>query len=129
MVVYVFYVEDQAIYLTRGDSAEVSIDLTTAGGEIYELGANDILTLTVRKEPTATSTVVFAKSVKGSGVIPIAPEDTQSAAVGQYSADIQLTTADDEVHTVYPQLEGKARYRERNFKNFIIMPEVTIHGE
>ena len=124
-----FYVEDQAIYLTRGDSAEVSIDLTTEGGEAYDLGANDTLTLTVRKEPTATSAVIFAKSVVGSGVIPIAPEDTREAEVGQYSADIQLTTADGEVHTVYPRLEGKARYRERNFKNFMIMPEVTIHGE
>ena len=124
-----FYVEEQAIYLTRGDSAEVSIDLTTEGGENYELGADDTLTLTVRKEPTATSAVIFAKSVTGSGVFTITPEDTRNAEVGQYSADIQLTTADGEVHTVYPRLEGKARYRERNFKNFIIMPEVTIHGE
>lgn len=124
-----FYVEDQAIYLTRGDSAEVSIDLTTEGGESYDLGASDTLTLTVRKEPSATSTVIFAKSVTGSGVVTIVPEDTQDAEVGQYSADIQLTTADGEVHTVYPRLEGKARYRERNFKNFIIMPEVTMHGE
>ena len=128
-MVYVFYVEDQAIYLTRGDSAEVSIDLTTEGGEAYDLGASDTLTLTVRKEPSATSKAIFAKSVTGSGVISITPEDTQDAEVGQYSADIQLTTADGEVHTVYPQLEGKARYRERNFKNFIIMPEVTMHGE
>lgn len=124
-----FYVEDQAIYLTRGDSAEVSIDLTTEGGEAYDMGASDTLTLTVRKEPSATSTVIFAKSVTGSGVITIIPEDTQDAEIGQYSADIQLTTADGEVHTVYPRLEGKSRYRERNFKNFIIMPEVTIHGE
>ena len=121
--------EEQAIYLTRGDSAEVSIDLTTDGGEKYELGAGDTLTLTVRKEPTATSAVIFAKSVTGSGAVTITPEDTQDAEVGQYSADIQLTTADGEVHTVYPRLEGKARYRERNFKNFIIMPEVTMHGE
>lgn len=124
-----FYVEDQAIYLTRGDSAEVSIDLTTEGGESYDLGASDTLTLTVRKEPAATSKVIFAKSVTGSGVIPITPEDTRDAEIGQYSADIQLTTADGEVHTVYPRLEGKSRYRERNFKNFIIMPEVTMHGE
>ena len=124
-----FYIEEQAIYLTRGDSAEVSIDLTTEGGEKYELGAGDTLTLTVRKEPTATSAVIFAKYVTGAGAVTITPEDTQDAEVGQYSADIQLTTADGEVHTVYPQLEGKARYRERNFKNFIIMPEVTIHGE
>ena len=124
-----FYVEDQAICLTRGDSAEVSIDLTTEGGEAYDLGASDTLTLTVRKEPAATSKVIFAKSVTGSGVITITPEDTGNAEIGQYSADIQLTTADGEVHTVYPRLEGKARYRERNFKNFIIMPEVTIHGE
>lgn len=62
-------------------------------------------------------------------MIPIAPEDTREAEVGQYSADIQLTTADGEVHTVYPRLEGKARYRKRNFKNFVIMPEVTMHGE
>ncbi len=124
-----FYVEDQVIFLTRGDSAEVSIDLTTEGGETYDLSANDTLTLTVRKKPLATSTVIFAKSVMGSGVISIAPEDTQDAKVGQYSADIQLTTADGEVHTVYPRLEGKARRSNDNFKNFVIMPEVTIHGE
>lgn len=81
-----FYVEEQAIYLTRGDSAEVSIDLTTEGGENYELGADDTLTLTVRKEPTATSAVIFAKTVTGSGVISITPEDTRDAEIGQYSA-------------------------------------------
>ena len=124
-----FYVENQVIFLTRGDSAEVSIELTTEGGETYELGANDILTLTVRKKPLATSAVIFAKSATGSGVIPITPEDTQGAKVGQYSADIQLTTTDGEVHTVYPRLEGKTRSSNNNFKNFVIMPEVTMHGE
>lgn len=124
-----FYVEDQVIYLTRGDTATLAVTLATENGEEYTVGADDILTLTVRKEPKAESTVIFRRSVTGKQEIDILPEDTRDAEIGQYSADAQITTATGDVFTVFPRLEGSARYKTKNYKNFVIMPEVTIDGQ
>ena len=66
-----FYVEDQTIYLTRGDTATLAVTLATENGEEYTVGADDILTLTVRKEPKADSPVIFRRSVTGKQEIDI----------------------------------------------------------
>lgn len=121
-----FLIEDSNIYLTRGDDAELEVEPVTDAGEVYELAAGDVLTLTVRERPVTDSAVLFAVSgVAGSTRIVLRGEDTQDVDAGRYSADIQLTTADGRRYTIWPQLEGSARYTPNNFKNFIIMPEVT----
>lgn len=123
-----FYIEDDAIYLTRGDDAVLTVEEILAGdGTAYELRPGDVLTLTVRAIPSADSeALVKIDGAPGGNRIPIRHEDTASAAPGRYSADVQLTTAEGLRLTVWPKLEGRAAYRAKNFNNFIIMPEVTI---
>jgi len=120
-------IEEQDIYLTRGDDATLQFDLTLENGEAYEMAADDLLFFTVRALPNRESAaLVSVPGTPGSGVIVLRHEDTVALEVGRYSADCQLVTAQGRVHTVWPKLEGSGRYRERNFKNFVLMPEVTI---
>ena len=123
-----FYIEDDAIYLTRGDDAVLVVEEIIAGdGTAYDLRPGDVLTLTVRAIPSADSEALLRiDGAPGGNRIPIRHEDTADAAPGRYSADVQLTTAEGLRLTVWPKLEGRAAYRAKNFNNFIIMPEVTI---
>ena len=85
-----------------------------------------MLTLTVRAVPSAESAVLMdIDSLPGSRRIVFRHEDTAELAVGRYSADVQLTTADGKRFTVWPTIAGSGRYVVKSFNNFVIMPEVT----
>lgn len=120
-------IEESTIYLTRGDSAALEFDLSNESGEPYAMGELDTLALTVREIPDAASPVLLSVTgAPGATTIPLRPEDTQALEPGVYSADVQLNTEDGGVYTVWPFLEGAARRRVRNWKNFVLMPEVTM---
>lgn len=121
-------IEDGAISITKGDDAALNVDITAGeGGEqAYEMGENDVLTLTVREQPsTDFPALLQVNSLPGSKRILIRSEDTEALEPGRYSADVQLTDGNGNIYTVWPELEGSARYKVKNLKNFIIMPEVT----
>ena len=122
-----FYIESDVIYLTKGDDAVLDVSSITAeNGEEYELQDTDVLTLTVRSQPTALMPVLIQiDALPGSRRIVFRHEDTAELDVGRYSADVQLTTAEGKRHTVWPTLSGNLRYEPRSFNNFVIMPEVT----
>lgn len=118
-------IEENVVYLTKGDDAVLEISLGT-DGEDYEMTESDVLTLTVREKPsTDYEALLTIDSNPGSNRLVILAKDTENVAVGRYSADVQLTTNDGKIITVWPQLEGSSRYKVKNIKNFIIMPEVT----
>lgn len=123
-----FYIESDVIYLTKGDDAVLEVsNITTDGGVEYALQEADVLTLTVRALPSAESPVLIQiDSLPGSNRIVLRHEDTSDLEVGRYSADVQLTTADGKRYTIWPSVSGSGRYVAKNFKNFVIMPEVTI---
>lgn len=121
-------IEDGAINITKGDDAALNVELSAGenGDQAYEMGEMDVLTLTVREQPSAEFPVLLqVNSLPGSNRILIRSEDTASIEPGRYSADVQLTDGSGNVYTVWPELEGSARYKVKNLKNFIIMPEVT----
>ena len=122
-----FYIESDVIYLTKGDDAVLEVSSITAeDGSAYELQAADVLTLTVRALPSDQSPVLIQiDSLPGSNRIVIRHEDTAELAVGRYSADVQLTTADGKRYTVWPTIAGSGRYVVKSLNNFVIMPEVT----
>ena len=123
-----FYIESDVIYITKGDDAvmEVSSIATEGGGE-YALQETDVLTLTVRALPSADIPVLIQiDALPGSNRIVFRSEDTAELDVGRYSADVQLTTADGRRYTIWPTIAGSGRYVAKSFKNFIIMPEVTL---
>lgn len=122
-----FYIESDVIYLTKGDDAVLEISgITAQDGSLYELQAEDVLTLTVRELPSTVSPVLMQiDSLPGSRRIVIGHGDTSELNVGRYSADLQLTTPDDKRYTLWPNITGTNRYMVKNLNNFVIMPEVT----
>lgn len=121
------YIEDNVIYLTRGDDGALEMnEITDDSGAPYTLQSGDTLTISVRALPAEDSPLLFSvTSIPGSARLLIRSADTENLAPGRYSADIQLTTPEGYRFTVWSQLQGSKRYRASNLKNFIIMPEVT----
>lgn len=120
------------IWMVRGDDERIEVPLyVVENGERvdFEMAAGDVLTLTVRELPDAAAPVLMQISgAPGQNVIPIRHEDTKDLAVGRYSADIQLMTADGLRKTVWPDFEAGSskRWRMQNTKNFCIVSEVTM---
>lgn len=119
------FVENDMIYLTRGDDAALEIDLTQNGEETYAMEAGDRLIFTVRTLPSPESPVLLRIAATQPRIV-LRHEDTRDMNVGQYSADLQLITADGKRLTIWPELDEAQRKRVRNWKNMTIMPEVTI---
>lgn len=122
-------IEDGKIYMVRGDDEVLDVTLTLDDGETpYEMQSGDVLTLTVRREPSQDSEVLMQiPGAPGSTRIPIRHEDTAQLEYGAYSADIQLYTADGLRKTVWPVLEAsRQRLKAGNLKNFNIASEVTM---
>ena len=116
-------IEDGVIYITRGDDAEIEVDIRDGEGTPYTLEEGSKLVLTVREKPEATSEILL-RIESDSNRIALPHEDTTSIAVGRYSADIELRIG-NLIYTIWPELEGSARYAIKNYRNFVIMPEVT----
>ena len=121
-----FLVEDGVIYLTRGDYAELEVAITDSEGNAYEMVYGDTLTFSVRETPSDDSTLQFSVTSQTNRLI-INHVDTAKMEPGQYSADVQLTSIDGKRRTVWAYVPDQANRRGRtsNWKNFVLMPEVT----
>lgn len=119
---------EEKIYLRRGDDEVLEVNLN-AGSDTVQMGEGETLTLTVRELPSLDSPVIFSTtSAPGSNRIVIRHADTADAEYGEYSADVQLLTADGLRKTVWPNIdeENLPKARAANLKNFILLPEVTM---
>lgn len=88
------------IKLTRGDTARFSIViLNEISDSAYSISDNDQLTLTVKKK-VKDEDVLMQKTITGSTLFHINPEDTSSLSFGKYVYDVQLTTSDGDVYTI-----------------------------
>lgn len=123
-----FYVENDVIYITKGDDAVLEVSSIAAqDGSEYSMQPGDVLTLTVRSMPSAlVPAMMQIDSLPGEVRIVLRHEDTAELDVGRYSADVQLNTQDGKRYTIWPPLAGNNRYVVKNMNNFVIMPEVTI---
>lgn len=113
-------VKDGVITLTKGDTAYLSVALTDASGQPYELQTGDLLTLTIRRVADAESDVLLT-SVSDTTTLTLTAEQTALLPVGPLSYDIQLTTQAGEVFTVV----GASTVRP-DLRNFVVLPEVTV---
>jgi hypothetical protein len=87
------------IKLTRGDSAEVKIDVSYENGEKYVVKQGDKLVLTVKKK-TSDKNALIEKAFGENGTVKIEPEDTKGFNFGVYKYDVELTTKNGDVYTV-----------------------------
>lgn len=116
-------IEDNVVYLTRGDDAEIEVRITDGDGAEYTMREDDRMVLTVRELPEATSAVLLSVESE-SNRLALDHDATANMDVGRYSADIELRIGTVR-KTIWPELDGRARYSIRNYRNFVIMPEVT----
>ena len=104
---------DNTIKLTRGDTAYIDVPIITEDtGEVYQLQPNDELTLGLKRN-VKEKVCCLQKTIKGSNVFKIVPEDTSGLDFGTYKYDVQLTTTDGDVFTVV------------NNAIFMVKPEVV----
>jgi len=121
------FIENEKVYITKGDNAALDVAIEDESGTAYTMRSGDTLTMTVRELPTAASEILLQiRSADASNRLVFLPADTNSIAVGAYSCDVQLNTSDGKVYTVYPMLDDTRRTKIKNFKNFIVMPEVSL---
>lgn len=109
------------ICITHGDDAQLTVSV-----DGYEMQEGDTMTLSVRRSSSDTGDATKLLEITSStNVLTFTHTATAALAVGEYSADIQLETDDGMIYTVWPVLPDAFRARDMNFRNFIVMPEVT----
>ncbi len=92
--------DNGSIKLTRGDTARLNVSIKNATlDEDYEIAADDVLTLTVKKTVNDSEALV-QKTLTGSAAFKLDPVDTANLDYGKYKYDVQLTTAAGDVYTV-----------------------------
>lgn len=113
---------DQNIFLTKGDSAALSLTLNSPDFpyEEYTLTPQDVALLTVRQSAKITNTVpaIILQKTYANGCFTITPQDTQNCDYGGYCYDIQITFMDGSVNTVIP-------FKNCKLPKFVICEEVT----
>lgn len=117
----------EVVHIRRGDSGVLTVTVKDEEGTPYEIEDGDLFILTVRKQASDGSDVVFS-TTSPIGEFQINPEDTNGAEPGKYSFDIQLNRDGGDIETVYPHV-GDPLYESKRWGNFCIEPEVTIHGQ
>ena len=104
---------DGTVQLTRGDTADLAVMIVNSDDDSeYEIQRGDRLTLSLKRN-VKNIEYALQKSVTGTNVIPIDPEDTADLEFTKYQYDVQLTTAEGRVFTIIPPT------------TFEITPEVT----
>lgn len=94
-------VVNNAIYLTRGDTAILQLSIKQDDGSDYAISDTDNVLFTIKKS-TKEKTVILQKSVMD-GKIKINPEETSSLEYGTYLYDVQLRKGDgDSGDSYYP---------------------------
>lgn len=88
---------DNAIELTRGDTARIALAVTKSDGTTYDF-SNDTVLFSV-KASVCSKDVVLQKVVTD-GTIYIAPSDTAELKYGDYIYDVELTTQSGDVCTI-----------------------------
>lgn len=87
------------IKLTRGDSAEIKIDVCYENGEKYVVKESDKLTFTVKKKTTDKNSLIN-KNADITGTVKIEPKDTEGFNFGVYKYDVELKTEKGDVYTI-----------------------------
>lgn len=113
--------DNKTIVIHRGDTGAIDVAIKQEDGSTYEMQEGDRLRFTVRDTASHNSEILLQIEADEPRIMFV-PGDTDIPA-GKYSCDIQLTKANDEVITIFPDLNRKGM--EYNFKNFVIDAEVS----
>lgn len=96
-----FRIEEGKIYLTRGDTAYLSVKCVYPDGELYKFAEGDTLTLSVKTTTDEKEDYKIHKVISADNeAFVIVPDDTKDLEYGKYKYDIQLNTHLGEVFTI-----------------------------
>jgi len=91
------------IFMTRGDTVSLHIDLVDFNGDPYYLAENDEAIFRVKKN-ACTKELLIEKELEtdedGLLVLLIEPEDTENLRFGVYVYEVEVITSDDSHFTV-----------------------------
>ncbi len=91
--------ENNAITLTRGDTARLSVNITNNKGEAYQVREKDTCILSVKKKLSDAEPCI-SKTVIGKSDFYIKPEDTEHLPFGMYIYSVRVVTVEGDKYTV-----------------------------
>ena len=92
-----FKINKSEVHLTRGDSAQFTVNLMFNNGAQYTIEPTDTLVFSMKLEKA--NDLSLQKEVTGTTTINLLPSDTASLSCGKYKYDIRLLKGED-VYTV-----------------------------
>lgn len=92
-----FYVKDNNIVMTKGDSGIFNVKLHNKDGSQYSISQGDTLTFSVKKKKEGYSSVVIKK--QGEEIV-FTKEDTENIPSGKYFYDVMILRSAGERYTV-----------------------------
>lgn len=103
------------VYLTRGDSAYITIYITDKDGNNIEINNGDIISIQVRDRPDGDVLFdgVIETDEENQFIWHIQPQDTKTADKDEYCWDAQIEFSNGDIFTFIP------------VSKFIILPEIT----
>ena len=109
------------IEIRQGDSFTILLQFKDRNNPINI--SNSILKMSVKNKADGKTVItkhgIIDDAIKGKAHISIQPEDTKKLNVtDEFITDIQITFANGETHTIYPQTVGKVA-------SFIVSQHVT----
>ena len=107
-------ITDNEVRLTRGDNADIIVQIKDLNGDAYTLQEGDKLLFTMKRN-CKTDVIVMQKDITSDQIISIEHNDTKDLDYGTYYFDVQCTLADGNVYTVIEP------------HSFIIEKEVTFN--
>ena len=112
-------IENNFIYLTRGDTAYITIELENE--DYFEQG--DVVTFSLKRklsnEQYELQKEINIENHLNATVIKLDPQDTANKNTGSYFYDIQLTRTSGDVYTIVTPDEDEPK------PNFKLLMEVT----
>ncbi|HAD77138.1 MAG TPA: hypothetical protein DCG08_03920 [Dialister sp.] len=93
-------VVNNAISLTRGDTATFRLEIKNQDGTPYDIQAEDQVLFTIKKSTKDTDVIIQKAAINNR--ITIAAKETESLAYGTYYYDVELRRPDGLVATVIP---------------------------
>lgn len=89
------------IYLTKGDSATINLDIQTAEGKVFTPNGGDKILFTVRNGYKKKDCAEYEFQLEiQNGILKIKPEHTDNMEYGRYVYDVQVSFSSGDIDTV-----------------------------
>lgn len=95
-------VDGTTITLTRGDTETLTVTVTDADGQPYELGEGEYIEFVAKAKPTDAEPLI--RKVTTDGAITFDRADTWGLATGKYAYNVRVENGTSSYHTI---IEGK----------------------